>query len=452
MAKKKKNSLPKEKTEIHPMIGKYFDKVLDNLVHVEQYNDGGRVGKAEAEQYAILAAQNMTIEMTGPDDTYSADICTRLVEQHFEGLEGFSTHNDCDGEKQLIGNSILTFHQHGNNDIHQEFNVPSYKRAVEVKQEAHWQGLVGISVEQAIIEWLDKITNPRTKRAYEMAMQELCKKGLVKRHYNLQNFSMLNHDVTVDEIKTGKFFYEKKTKCAKTNVTLSELVPWSEATRQQRAAAFISFTGHLSRKHAGIIRKALPDRLTKDKTFYRVREEVKTHAFQNRKELRRFLDTLQEINPRDCLIAKAMLQGGRRIGEVLSLETDMIDYENRQITFKQSKTKGEDKNRTVTYVEEFMNELREYVGERKGLVFITVKGTPICPQHIERNFKKVGERCGFKFRVRPHTMRASAVTQYKLNGCSDSDIHKLTGQSTEMIRMYDKSDKAENASKIVSLI
>ncbi|MBS0636839.1 MAG: site-specific integrase [Verrucomicrobia bacterium] len=452
MAKKKKNSLQKEKKETHPVIVKYFDKLLDNIIHVEQQNVDGRVGLVEAEQYARAAAQNMTTEIAGPDDACSVQMRKALVEQYYDRLEDFSSCSD--EENGLVGKSgsVHVVSHTGNKDENPFVSIPSYKRAVEVKQEVHWQGLSGISVEQAIVEWLDKITNPRTKRAYEMAMQELCKKGLVKRHYNLQNFSMLNHDVTVDEIKTGKFFYEKKTKCATTNVTLSELVPWSEATRQQRAAAFISFTGHLSRKHAGIIRKALPDRLTKDKTFYRVREEVKTHAFQNRKESKRFLDTLQEINPRDCLIAKAMLQGGRRIGEVLSLETDMIDYENRQITFKQSKTKGEDKNRTVTYVEEFMNELREYVGDREGIVFITAKGTPICPQHIERNFKKVGERCGFKFRVRPHTMRASAVTQYKLNGCSDSDIHKLTGQSTEMIRMYDKSDKAENASKIVSLI
>jgi len=329
---------------------------------------------------------------------------------------------------------------------------PSYKRALEIKQELHWMDLAGVTVFDAIGVWLSKIINHRTKRTYEMAMQELCKKGLINPHMTLQAFSMRNHDVTVDEIKVGKFFYEKKSKCPTSKKMISEILPWSEATRQQRAAAFIAFTAHLERTHGGIIRKAKPDRLSKDKTFYRVRNEVKTAAFQNRKELKRFLDHLHKINPRDCLIAKMQVQGGRRISEVLSVETNQIDFEKREITFRQSKTKGTEKTLIATYSQEFIEELKMHIGDRKGLVFVSSKGTPLFAQHIERNFKKAGERAGINFKVQTHTMRASAVTHYKINGCSDSDIQKLTGQSAEMIRMYDKTDKAQNASKIVNLI
>ena len=416
MSQKKKNSLTSKKQEPHPMVNEYFDKVLDGMVHSE-VDMPGRIGLAKAVQAVVQASHNVKTEVLG-------------FEVSHEDFADYIKRQD----------EIALPHS------------PSYRRAQEIKQELHWRDLAGITLGEAIGSWLQKITNPRTKRTYEMAMQELTKKGLINPQMSLQAFSMRNHDVVVDEIKSGKFFYKKKTKCKNTSAMLEELVPWSEATRQQRAAAFIALTAHLERAHGKIIRKALPDRLSKDKTFYRVRSEVKTSAFQTRKDLKKFLDCLNELNHRDYLVAKMQVQGGRRIGEVLSVETNQINYERKEVTFKQSKTKGVEKTLIATYNQEFMDELKTYLGDREGLVFVSSKGTPLFPQHVERNFKKAGERAGITFKVRPHVMRASAVTHYKMSGCTDSDISKLTGQSGETLRMYDKSDKAQNASKIVSLI
>jgi len=438
MSQKKNISLPKERVKflsefkseiseqndlkiVSPEVSRYFEGMLNVMIHADTGEKAGekeRVGLDEA----VKNLGNVVVITEEP-----------VFLETKESIEEFQSRWTREGEEALL-------------------HTPSYKRAQEIKHELHWMDLANSTVGDAIGQWLDKISNPRTKRTYGMAMQALCKEKLINLNMSLQVFSMRNHDVTVDEIKAGKLFYKKETKCKNTGKLMEELVPWSEATRQQRAACFIAFTGDLSRKHGGIIRKAMPERLSKDKTFHRINAEVKTPAFQNRKESKKFLDQLHELNPRDCLIAKMMLQGGRRICEVLSVEIHMIDYAKKEITFKQSKTKGEVKERIATYTQEFMDELKEYIGERQGLVFISSKGTPLFPQHIERNFKKAGERAGIHFKVRPHVMRATAVTQYKMNGCSDSDIHKLTGQSTEMIRMYDKTDKAENASKIVSLI
>jgi integrase len=49
---------------------------------------------------------------------------------------------------------------------------------------------------------------------------------------------------------------------------------------------------------------------------------------------------LEKINPRDALIGKVALQGGKRIREVLNLRTEQIDWNKREITFAQSKTRG----------------------------------------------------------------------------------------------------------------
>ena len=57
------------------------------------------------------------------------------------------------------------------------------------------------------------------------------------------------------------------------------------------------------------------------------------------------------------------------------------------------------------------------------------------------------------FRVTPHTLRSSNVTFLKQQGFADSEIMKVTGHaSADMIYAYDKSNRADNASKRVNLV
>lgn len=310
----------------------------------------------------------------------------------------------------------------------------SNKQAQETKTEYLWELLGKKTLGDVIQEWLDTLSNAGTKKSYAIGMNELSKIGLLNLDISLKIFSLQNHNATVDAIK---------------------LVSngWSEATKQQRAAAFISFTGFLSRQTEGIIKKALPAKDGEKRTFFRIRQYVKTHAFYERGEWTQFLSELEKINPRDCLIAKIILQGGKRLSEALSLTVNSIDYENGTITFQQKKTKGPEVYTVISYRQEILNELRRYIGSRKGLVFVTVNGHLIKPNQIQRNFKKAGARACVSFTVTPHVLRATAVTFLKQKGFSDSDIMKVTGHTdSKMIRMYDKSSLSDNASKKINLI
>ncbi len=109
---------------------------------------------------------------------------------------------------------------------------------------------------------------------------------------SLQLFALINHDSIIDQIKV-----------------LPEL---SECSKQARAACYISLTRFLSRRTQGVIPKATPSREGVSKTFYRVRDKVATEAM-TRAQWSDFLEELHKINPRDCLIAKIILQGGKRL-------------------------------------------------------------------------------------------------------------------------------------------
>lgn len=307
----------------------------------------------------------------------------------------------------------------------------TFEEAHALKKESVWKNLADISVDHAVREWLATL-KPITAKNYASGIKQLTERNLMNIELSLQAFSLLNHDAVIDQIK--------------------QIPKLSECSRQARAACYIAFTRFLARRTQGVIPKATPSREGTGKTFYRVRDKVATEAM-TLMQWSNFLHALHKINTRDCLIAKIMLQGGKRMSEVLSLAIDKINFQSREITFLQSKTKGYIKETIITYPQPVIDELRAYVGSRIGLVFVTKHGQRVMPNQLSTTFAKAGEHAQIDFRVTPHVLRASAITHLKTSGFSDSDIMKISGHaSSAMVNAYDKSDRAQNISKKVSLV
>ncbi|MCG8333401.1 MAG: site-specific integrase [Proteobacteria bacterium] len=300
-----------------------------------------------------------------------------------------------------------------------------YQEARFAKNESIWSKLGEITVEQALGKWLAGLTE-NTHINYLTGFKKLVEKELIDPLQSIQAFSLINHESIIDEIKL--------------------ISDWSEATRQARAAAYISFTGFLQRRTQGIVRKAVANKEGANKTFFKVRDKVTTNAL-NPTQTRKFLQELENINPRDALVAKLMLQGGKRKTEVLALEVKDIDFENKQIAFVQSKTRGQLKRTVINYPDHVLQELQDYVKDRNGLVFVTRNSKPIAVNQIDRNFKIAGVRAGITFKVSPHVLRVTLVTRLKELKVQDTDIMKITGHANPaQLASYDKSDLADNAS------
>lgn len=319
--------------------------------------------------------------------------------------------------------------------IAQETSVASvlqtYEQAASAKTNLVWQQLEKISVGEALEHWLATL-GTKTKINYRSGVKKLIEFGWLNPLLSLQAFSLTNHEGIIDQIK---------------------LCPsWTETTRQARAACYISFTGFLNRRLQGVVRKAIPSKEGNTKTFFSLYEKVKTKAMTQAQWLV-FFKELEKINPRDCLIGKIILQGGKRVNEVLSLQTHQIDWEKCEITFIQSKTRKLRKETIITYSESIMKTLKLFIGDREGYVFITRSGKPVMINQVAITFAKAGRSAGIPFKISPHVLRASAVTYLKQQGFHDSEIMRVTGHSTsEMIHAYDKSSRADNASKKVNLI
>lgn len=306
----------------------------------------------------------------------------------------------------------------------------SWEDANREKGKAAWKKLASLSVREAIGDWLRKTENKQTKKAYHSGMKRLHDIGIVNVEMSLQAFSLINHNDVIDEIK---------------------LVPqWSEATKQARAACYISFTGYLARKTEGVIKKAIPARLSKDKTFFRVSEKVKTEKLVQ-SEWQRYFEVFDRFNPRDALIGKMLLEGGRRVNEVLSRDIEHIDWDNNQVKFQISKTKGTEQFITITYSQKVMDQLKKIVGKREsGAIFITENGNRVQYGQVIRSFGIAGKRARIPFKVTTHVMRVSLVSYLMSQNYDMGKIMEVTGQSAQTVSRYNRQDPGDNISKVIN--
>ncbi len=309
-------------------------------------------------------------------------------------------------------------------------------RAVATRDEAIWRELSKISLIKAAEQFLDTLSG-NTQRAYRAAFHSIF--VLMENHQlfdprnNLQTFALSNLEYLLDEIR-GK-------------------LSGADSTKQARAAAFIALTRFLQRATGGLIRKVVPRKEKSNPTFQQVRETSLTKAL-TRVQWSRFLLFLQRTSQRDYLAAKMILQGAKRVGEVLSAQIHQIDWVHNQITFKQFKSKILEKFTVITYPETFMHELKDYLGERTaGPIFVSRNGKPLSQPHLYRSFATAGRQAGIPFTVHPHVLRASAITYLTAQGYNADQILRVSGHAdTKLVRYYDKTPIEQNPSQDISLI
>lgn len=283
-----------------------------------------------------------------------------------------------------------------------------------------------ITLKDALDKWFSTLCH-NTAVNYGYAFKRLEELQIVIINCNLKQFSMFNHEIVIDTIKN--------------------YAPWSEATRQARAAAYVSFTGFLERQTGGIIQKAITKKTGVNKTFFKVRDKVKTKCLSIR-QTKIFLRELDKLNEQYGLLAKVMLQGGKRTNEVLSLPIKNIDFLKKQITFIQSKTSGKKKTTVINYPPHIMRQLRKHIKKRDGedFVFVSKNGKKIFNESMSLVFIKAGKNARIPFNVSPHVLRVTLITRLKELRVHNSDIMKITGHSNiKQLEEYDKSEAGENA-------
>ncbi len=298
-----------------------------------------------------------------------------------------------------------------------------------------------MSLSEAIAQYLTNLSI-ETRKNYTYYFKDMQRRNIIPMfnkeglEFTVDDFNFFPHEAMIDYIK--------------------KVQDWSEGTRQVKAACYISLTSWLNRISEGWFRRAQPSILSSNKTFFKVREKCATKAL-SRIEWQKFKEALAQIDYRDSLIARTMLQGAKRISEALTVKLEQVCFEKNIINFHQKKTGGVLKVIPITYPKDFMNELQDYIKattnfRKSDYLFITKNGRPVTRARLNQTFEKAGNMAKVGH-VSPHVLRATFITIVKQDGLDDGEIMRISGHSSLVqVQAYDKNSAEDNYTKKINLV
>lgn len=172
---------------------------------------------------------------------------------------------------------------------------------------------------------------------------------------------------------------------------------------------------------------------------------VKVRGIFNKEEIDLFLDNIKikdRASLRDRAIFELMYSSGLRCSEILKLELEDIDFNNRIMLIKCAKGK---KDRYVPFSVVSCSFLLKYVGESDKHIKSKTKKNQFFndPKKLGREllrsrFKKYLEVAGFdKKKYTPHSIRHSTATHLLENGANIRYVQELLGhESIETTQIY----------------
>lgn len=159
------------------------------------------------------------------------------------------------------------------------------------------------------------------------------------------------------------------------------------------------------------------------------------------KEFIQLRDTCK--NARERALLEVLRSTGARIGELVQITTDQIDWDTGDILIQSEKS---NRYRTIWLDEEARHYLEKYLSTRKTespYLFPRVRAPydQISTRGLYTSFKAIGKRAGVKFRYYPHKMRKTLGMQLKNRGVDIGTIQEIMGHASPAVtaRYYAQS-------------
>ncbi|OES45621.1 tyrosine-type recombinase/integrase [Domibacillus iocasae] len=219
------------------------------------------------------------------------------------------------------------------------------------------------------------------------------------------------------------------------------------------------------------------------KTVKKKKQQKKEMLFYDINEVKRLFEMLEDAMPKHRMAVKTAVLSGMRLGEILGLTMENVNFADNTITVKHTlvhDTKkdiyylGDPKNkktRIIPMPDDYMKELRKYINEVKkirmaygsewrgiegmDLIFCRPDGYPHLPQTFLKYFIEFTEKHGLK-RIRFHDLRHTHASLLLSNGVNIKVIQERLGHSTITLTMdtyshLTKENEQEAVTKLMSI-
>lgn len=167
------------------------------------------------------------------------------------------------------------------------------------------------------------------------------------------------------------------------------------------------------------------------------KEEKKLPIYLNYKQIESILDIPDKntvIGLRDACILELLYSTGIRVGELVNIQINDIDFSQNRIKIL---GKG-NKERYVLFGKKCYDLINDYLDNSRsklinGLtdyLFLNQKGTNISVRTVEMIVDDIVRKSSIKFNVSPHTLRHTFATHMLDNGADLNSVSELLGHSS----------------------
>lgn len=168
--------------------------------------------------------------------------------------------------------------------------------------------------------------------------------------------------------------------------------------------------------------KSLPKSLNEDE----VRNLI--HALDSYDPVDSASSTSETLKLRNKLILALLYSSGLRVSELVALQTNHVDLDERTIRIR---GKGE-KDRIVLFDDATRDMMIEFLQIRtceSDYLFVNRQGNHLTPRYVQMMIKDYARVAGIKKKVTPHILRHSFATHLLKNGVDIRAIQQLLGHS-----------------------
>lgn len=190
----------------------------------------------------------------------------------------------------------------------------------------------------------------------------------------------------------------------------------------------------------GYVQSKLLDVLPYVKEPSRLPGSVMTHV-QTKKLLSKIATDSAE-GYRDRAMFELLYSSGVRVGELLRLDVEDIDFKNRTalVTGKGNKQRMVPVGKTaLRYLESYIKAVRPYLllGKLEKALFLNSTGGRLSYSSFRRIMRKVSDRAGIDVHVTAHTFRRSCTTELIRGGANMYHVKELLGhESLDTLKPY----------------
>lgn len=173
---------------------------------------------------------------------------------------------------------------------------------------------------------------------------------------------------------------------------------------------------------------------------------IKRIKFALNEKQRTELLTESLSNNTHYLLIKTQLECGLRVGELVNLTINQINFDSLEIfiearastkNIRTWKPKTESGNRVIPISRELASELKRHVGKKTtGYVFISQKKTTFCEESITRMINQYAKKCpSIKRNIGSHSLRRTYASVLLQNKIDIGTISKRLGHKSIRVTM-----------------